>query len=68
MTDLLRKSNMKINRVLCGELSTLISSQLLTRVSPPKDLSLTDKVPNTDTAVTAVKVAMLSTTSQNWSR
>jgi hypothetical protein len=70
MTDLLRRSNIKINKVLCGELSTfdIITTLILTRSSTLKDLSLTDRVPNADTAVTDVKVAMLSMTSQNWTR
>jgi hypothetical protein len=46
----------------------MIRTLILPRASTTKDLSLTDRVPNTDTAATVVKVAMLSMTLQNKSR
>jgi hypothetical protein len=74
MTDLLQRSNIKINTVRYGELSIfdIVTTLILTRAFTPKDLSLpvTDdsEVPNTDTAVNVIKVAMLPMTSQNWSK
>ena len=67
MMDLLERSNIEINKVLCGELRTFdsITTLILTRASTLKDLSPTDSGPSADTST--VKVAMLSMTSQNWS-
>ena len=69
MTDLLRRSNIKIKKVWCGELNRdIITTLFLTRALTPED-SLTGRVTNTDTAVAVVKVAMLSmASSQNRSR
>ena len=67
MMDLLRKSNIEIDKVSCGELLTLIESRLiLIGAFMHKDLSLADNCPNTNAS--AVKVAMVSMKLQNRSR
>jgi hypothetical protein len=66
MMDLLQRSNIEINKVSWGELPTVIMTFILTEVSTRKDLSPIDGGPSTDTSI--VKVAMLSMTSENWSR
>jgi hypothetical protein len=65
MMDLIRRSNIEIHKVLCGELPNLyrITNLVFMGAPTPKDLSPTG--PNTDRSV--VKVAMLSTKSQDWS-
>jgi hypothetical protein len=66
MTALLQRSNIEIHKVIWGELIDRIMTLILTGTSTPKDLSPTDNGPSTETSV--IKVAMLSMTSQNWSR
>ena len=67
MMDLLRKSNIEIHKVLSGEPQNLIESRFGSHKSFHHEvLSPTDSGPNTD--VSLVKVAMVSMTSQNWSR
>jgi hypothetical protein len=67
MMDLLRRSNIAIQKDLCGELPTSINhSLILTGTSMRKELSPSDGGPNTNASI--VKVAMPSIKSQNWSR
>ena len=66
--DLLRRSNIEIDNVSCGELPTSMESRslTLTAASTCKDLVPTDSNPNADMSV--IKVAMVSMKSQNWSK
>ena len=62
--DLLRKSNMEIHKVPCGERPTLIELRLYFSREPIPKVSVVGTRPDTDTSV--VKVAMPSMKSQNY--
>jgi len=66
--DLLRSSNEEVYQVDCSKFLTLtgIRTSSLTRLSTQIDLSLGSSRSNTSTDV--VRVAVLSTIFQNWSK
>ena len=66
MMDLLRRSNIEVHKVPCGEAPALIELRLYSQGASTHEVSVTDSSPDTDTSV--VKVAMLSMKSQNWGK